>query len=348
MKIAVAAESDLAKKELLKLEWELHKVKAGRGYQSLKEDTAFAKLHSDTEMLTFDLEKSLPTPVLTTGIVYYKRQLWTYNIGIHNTATEVGCMHMWNESVASRGSQEVGSCLLSHIQEMRTSATKLTVYSDACGGQNRNINMVCMWMHVVASDDYPFTSVDHKFMVSGHSYLPNDRDFGSIETASKKSQCIYVPADWERVVKESRHKNPFSVTRMERKDFLSFQPLKQAIVNRKVNITGAKVGWLNIKWINVCKDLPLQYRYRHSHSELEAWKTVSLKRAAKGRPPDLGKIKLPYLYVTPRRIKKAKLDDLMELLIYVPPIHHGFFQHLVGTGDSEFEAEESESEGEED
>lgn len=102
-------ETDPAKSESLNLEWELHKVKADRGYQSLKEDTAFAKLHSDTEMLTFDLEMSLPTPVLTTGIVYYKRQLWTYNLGIHNTATEVGCMHMWDESVASRGSHEVGS-----------------------------------------------------------------------------------------------------------------------------------------------------------------------------------------------------------------------------------------------
>ena len=69
MKIAIEAESNPTKKESLKLEWELHKVKADRGYQSFKEDTAFAKLHSDTEMLTFDLEKSLPTPVLTTGIV---------------------------------------------------------------------------------------------------------------------------------------------------------------------------------------------------------------------------------------------------------------------------------------
>ena len=38
----------------------------------------------------------------------------------------------------------------------------------------------------MASNDYPFTCVDYKFMVSGHSYLPNERDFGNIETASKK------------------------------------------------------------------------------------------------------------------------------------------------------------------
>ena len=73
----------------------------------------------------------------------------------------------------------------------------------------------------------------------------------------------------------------------------------------------------------------------------------------KGRPPDFGKIKLPHLYATSRKIKKAKLDDLMQLLSYVPPIHHDFFQQLVGkeldidSSDSS-EAEESESESEED
>ena len=51
---------------------------------------------------------------------------------------------MWNESVASRGSHEVGLCILAHLKEMETSATKLIVYSDACGGQNCNIYLVCM------------------------------------------------------------------------------------------------------------------------------------------------------------------------------------------------------------
>ena len=113
-------------------------------------------------MLTFDLEKSLSTPKLSTGIVYYKRQLWMYNLGIHNTATGIGYMHMWNESIASRG---IGSCILVHLREMDTSATNLVLYSNACGGQNRNINLVCLWMHVVGSTDFSFSTIDHKFMV---------------------------------------------------------------------------------------------------------------------------------------------------------------------------------------
>ena len=104
MKVKLEAESDPAKKTQLEAEWNLHKIKAESSYHTLNEDAACAKSHANTEMLTFDLEKSLPTPVLSTGVVYYKRQLWTYNRGIHDCLTGKGCMHMWNEGVASRGS----------------------------------------------------------------------------------------------------------------------------------------------------------------------------------------------------------------------------------------------------
>ena len=102
-------------------------------------------------------------------------------------------------------------------------------------------------------------------------------------------------------------------------------------MNRKVNTACGKVSWLDIKWINVRKDHPFQYCYRYSHNDLKVWKTVNVKRATKGRPPDFGKIKLSHTYATSRKIKKAKLDDLMQLLSYVPPIYHDFFQRLVGT-----------------
>ena len=94
---------------------------------------------------------------------------------------------MWHEGVTGRGSCEVGSCILKHLQNMNVSpsTTHLVTYSDSCGGQNRNIHLVCLWLHIVACRYLPFTV--QKLMLSGHSYLPNDRDFGSIELAKKKN-----------------------------------------------------------------------------------------------------------------------------------------------------------------
>ena len=48
-------------------------------------------------------------------------------------------------------------------------------YSDSSGGQNRNINIVLLWSYAVAR--FGIQEVNHKFMASGYSFLPNDRDF---------------------------------------------------------------------------------------------------------------------------------------------------------------------------
>ena len=94
MKVKVDAETNTVMKQQLNGEWELHKRKAERAYQQLKEETALSKSTSDVDAITFDLQQSLPTPVLTTNVVFYKRQLWTYNLGIHDYKTSKAYMHM--------------------------------------------------------------------------------------------------------------------------------------------------------------------------------------------------------------------------------------------------------------
>ena len=150
--------------------------------------------------------------------------------------------------------------------EIQTNATKLITYSDACGGQNRNIYVVHMLLHIL-SDQYPFTSISHKFMIPGHSHLPNDCDFRQIEM-SKKRTHIYVPDDWEKVVVGACHKNTLHVRRMKQE--VPLKDLKKTIVNRKVNTHGEKVEWLKIQWICVCKERSLQFQYRYSHTTVEA------------------------------------------------------------------------------
>ena len=82
---------------------------------------------------------------------------------------------------------------------------------------------------------------------------------------------------------------------------------------------------LKMHWISMNEDKPLQFQYRYSNNPLECWKTVNLKRT-KGRPVDMGRITLPLLYDRPRAINPNKVSDLLELLDFVPPIHHLFYR----------------------
>ena len=180
MRIQIEAETDETAKAQLEGERELHHAKAEWAYQQLKEDTALAKSDPTIMVISFDLQQTLPTPPTSTNVVFYKRQLWTYNLGVHNGGTGQACMHMWHEAVANRGSDEVGSCILKHLQEIniQPTTTHLITFSDSCGGQNRNIYLVCLWLHIVACSYLLIITVDQKFMLPGHLYLPNDRDFG--------------------------------------------------------------------------------------------------------------------------------------------------------------------------
>ena len=87
MKTKLESEKDPDTIRCLQGQWDLHKRKAGRAYHQLREDTAQCQGSLDMDVITFDLQQSLPTPLLTVNAVYYKRQLWTYNLSVHCCGT---------------------------------------------------------------------------------------------------------------------------------------------------------------------------------------------------------------------------------------------------------------------
>ena len=74
LNVRIAAE-DSSAKEQLQFALQLHQCKAERAYQQLKEDSALSWSSSTMDIITFNLQQSLPTPKLSTGIIFYKRQL---------------------------------------------------------------------------------------------------------------------------------------------------------------------------------------------------------------------------------------------------------------------------------
>lgn len=229
----LAETTDPERRGQLELEKKLHLSKALQARQSLKKDKAAASV--ECYVATFDLQKALPYPKLTTSIAYYKRNMYVYNFGIHSFNHDNGFMYLWDETEAGRGSQEVASMLAKHIRQEAKNHKHVILYSDSCTGQNRNIKVAATLMNLVLDSQVNIKTIDHKFLVSGHSFLPNDQDFGVIESASRKCIQIFTPQDWSHVIKKAKVKKPFVVVKVTTPDILSTKGLEDMIVNRKKN-----------------------------------------------------------------------------------------------------------------
>ena len=141
--LKIKEESDPTIKSQLETGRDIHHRKAETFYSSLKEHTALAGHDQTVATLCFDFQQNLPVPVLPVGEIFYARQLWLYNFGIHSAGNNKGTMYCWDETVAKRGSNEVTSCLLHYFNNFLPDEVKtLFLYSDGCGGQNKNYTVI--------------------------------------------------------------------------------------------------------------------------------------------------------------------------------------------------------------
>lgn len=259
-----------------------------------------------------------------------------YNLGIHSFNTGIGHMYVWNETQGGRGSQDISSIVRKHLIHYASTHKHIVLYSDACGGQNRNIKMALTLLKLVQSSEIQADMTDLKFMVSGHSYLPNYREFGIIEAASKRKEFIYSPDDWIDIITRAKRKiPPFQVEEIKFTDFLSTKSLEDAVTNRKKDINGDNFSWLNIQWLRVIRGYKLLLHFKQSLSEVEDFRQINLEKTRqRGRQLlCLSSIIQAPLYSYCRPVTADKKKDMTDLLPYIPQVHHSFYKYLpVETG----------------
>ena len=67
-------------RQKLQQEQREHHALAERVLETFQKDLENAKETNNTIVLTFDSQKALETPKISTNVAFYKRQLWTYNL----------------------------------------------------------------------------------------------------------------------------------------------------------------------------------------------------------------------------------------------------------------------------
>lgn len=163
-------------REAIHQETTIHHMQSDAAYKTLAEDGRNINLN----VLCMDLEQVIFTPMLTHSDMYYQRQYSNYNFAVHNMTKSQAHMFLWHQIIAKRGSKEVSSCLLNYITTQYkklqpTEERKLVIWSDRCVGQNNNKTVLSLCMFFIRCGY--FTEVHQKFLVTGHSFLPCDRDF---------------------------------------------------------------------------------------------------------------------------------------------------------------------------
>lgn len=313
-------------------EWhDAHLKKAESLKAQMLADCESAKHDEELETLVFDMQKTLILPKLTASIAYYKRQLNLFNLDIYSASIGKGKFNLWTEFEASKGTQEIGSCLKLHIGSIRKPIKKLILWSDSCGGQNRSIKMVLMMMHILHNHE-TLESISMRFLLSGHSFLHCDKEFGEIENALKRHDHLYTLEQYKEVMEKCRSKNKFEVNTMSPENFFSIEQLQSLITNRKVDVNGNKVSWLGTHEILLEKDQPNIIKMRAETSG--PFQTVNLKK--NNCDMDFKNVILSELWPSGRPLSKEKIKDLREMLDLIPLEHRDFYDSLDYAQETDF------------
>ena len=344
MKIKVS-EDEKNQEELcrLKVLLEEHHNEAEMAYQSKKNDKIEAQNDVTKGCFAFDLQQCLPTPKLSTSIAFYKRQLWTFNLTVHNLADGSSVNYMWHEGIAGRGANEIASCLFLHLKNLPNNIKSVKFYSDTCGGQNKNTFVVAMFLLSMQTLNNGIEIADHKFLIPGHTHMECDIDHAIIEKKQTKiSAELYHPHDWYQLVRSCGTRGQFHVHELLGSEVFNFSELlnsKSSYVVRKKDENGNVFRFQQIKWLQYRKNENGKVYFKTTIDDKADFRCVSFNRRGKHS------LNISLKYAEPPPISEEKKKDILSLLEYIPVTFHEFYKKLQSKsmGDTDPDLEEDSS-----
>nr|CAH7712435.1 unnamed protein product [Callosobruchus chinensis] len=233
-----------------------------------------------------------------------------------------GYCYVWHEQIAKRGSNEIASCLWKFLENQKNKGIKTVIlYSDNCGGQNRNHIIFSMFAYAAVQFQLVIT---HRFLEKGHTRNEGDSMHAVIENAKKRQSVLYVPEQWITLIRMAKTTGKvYDVTEMSQDDFLDFKSLANT-ENWKTDIEKGMIKLSRVKEISTSYNTPSTTFFKYDLSSES--QRCDLKKARRGRPPIIDKLLLKCFLP----IAKKKLTGLLWLCdtSKIPPMYHGFYRNL--------------------
>ena len=335
LQVQLDAASDSIK-NLISQQKEDHLRKAESFYGSLRVDTCLAKQDKHIATITFDFQQNFPLPSVPVGEIFYMHQLWLYAFGVHNCGNGDVRMYCWPETVSGRGSDEVVSCLLHYLTSLPEQVTTLYLYSDGCGGQNKNANVMYFLFSLVRLGR--FQHIRHYFPVRGHSFLPNDRDFGCTEMKKRKVERVFSPDQWYNVIRSARRRNPFVVVPVDQTMILDCSAHFSVFFKKNINAGKKKLNLQRAMILDYSSQHPGEVWVKYG-DENEEWSQFTLE---KRRHSAIRTLPTSQKHHTPLPIKQSKVSDIRKIVEkYVPTQYHSFYMSIRGDEDVSSDTAES-------
>lgn len=104
---------------------------------------------------------------------------------MYDLGSKEGHCYVWNEGEASRGVNEIGTCIYNFLKLHEDDKNPVILYSDNCSGQNKNKYITSLLMNAVIELQLP--SIILNCLIVGHSQNEGDAMHSLIEKQKKRT-----------------------------------------------------------------------------------------------------------------------------------------------------------------
>jgi hypothetical protein len=269
---------------------------------------------------TMDLQQVQLLPKVDVGPAYYLRKLDMFNFTIYQLKDHVGHCYAWSESEGEKGANEISSWIFEWLKDLDNSGkyTSVIMFSDTCSGQNRNQFLSSMIIYFLSHVSVNIKVVEEKYFESGHSQMECDSMHSTIQR-NVKHKAVYSPHEYVRCIETARTSQPYIVNQKYHDDITDWKCLATGMLKN-----GAFSGIMQAKRIKYChseNDVDVFFFANNAADtvgEQKMWRKPGRRPSA---PVLVKKLKA-------RGIVKAKKNDLVKLLQYIPRDFHPFYKSL--------------------
>lgn len=308
----------------------VHKRRAKKFFTKMKEVTEQCKANPEISGICMDYMQNLQLPAIPIQETFYLRQLTVNVFNVHDLLSRKSLFYVYHEGDAKKGPNEVCTFIMKYIDEnIPTTVKHLHIFSDGCGGQNKNNTVTRFLLALV--DSGRFQSINQYFPIRGHSFLPCDRNFSVAKRRLRVMDRLYSMEEIYKVIEESSTQKNFTVVPIQSSDIINFKDwwgefYKKNIISLESH--GRHVRKEAKEHFNISTYMHLLYQEQErgtiiAHKYIDNF--VNKHTFKFGCRPDvhLPSVKVYSEGYVPINIKK--IIDLKKLFPYVPEEYKNFY-----------------------